>query len=125
LLSGFFGASALLLAMMGLYGVTAYSVVQRRGEIGIRMALGAQRKAVLWLVMRDVALMLGLGTVVGAAAALALARLVASLLFGVQANDPATMGTAAIGLAIAAVAAAYLPARRASLLDPMRALRDE
>jgi putative ABC transport system permease protein len=125
LLSGFFGALALLLAMIGLYGVTAYSVVQRQGEIGIRMALGAQQKAVLWLVMRDVALMLGVGTVVGAAAALSLARLVASLLFGVKANDPATLGAAAIALTIAAAAAALLPARRAARLDPMRALRSE
>ncbi len=125
LLSGFFGALALLLAMMGLYGVTAYSVAQRQGEIGIRMALGAQQTAVLWLVMRDVALMLGVGTAAGAAAALALARLVASLLFGVQANDPTTLAAAAIALAIATATAAFLPARRAARLDPMRALRSE
>jgi predicted permease len=125
LLSGFFGALALLLAMIGLYGVTAYSVVQRQGEIGIRMALGAQQRAVLWLVMRDVALMLGVGTMIGAAASLALTRLVATLLFGVKANDPATLAVAALGLAIASVAAAYAPARRAARLDPVRALRNE
>ena len=125
LLSGFFGALALLLAMMGLYGVTAYSVVQRQGEIGIRMALGAQQKAVLWLVLRGVGFMLAIGTVAGAAAALLLGRLVASLLFGVKANDPATLGEAVIALTIAAAAAAYLPARRAARLDPMRALRNE
>jgi predicted permease len=125
LLSGFFGALALLLAMMGLYGVTAYSVVQRQSEIGIRMALGAQQKAVLWLVMRAVALMLAIGTVAGAAGALLLGRLVASLLFGVKANDPATLAAAAIALTMAAAVAAYLPARRAARLDPMRALRNE
>jgi ABC-type antimicrobial peptide transport system permease subunit len=125
LLSGFFGALALLLAMMGLYGVTAYSVVQRQSEIGIRMALGAQQKAVLWLVMRGVGLMLVIGTLAGAAAALVLGRLVVSLLFGVKANDPVTLGSAAIALTFAAAVAAYLPARRAARLDPMRALRNE
>ena len=125
LLSGFFGALALLLAMIGLYGVTAYSVALRQGEIGIRMALGAQQTAMLWLVMRDVALMLGAGTVVGGAAALGLTRLVASLLFGVKANDPATLGAAAIALTVATATAAFLPAWRAARLDPMRALRSE
>jgi ABC-type antimicrobial peptide transport system permease subunit len=125
LLSGFFGALALLLAMIGLYGVTAYSVARRQGEIGIRMALGAQQTAVLWLVMRDVTLMLGVGTLAGSAAALGLARLVASLLFGVKANDPVTLGAAAIALAIATTTAAFLPAWRAARLDPMRALRSE
>jgi predicted permease len=125
LLSGFFGALALLLAMIGLYGVTAYSVTQRQGEIGIRMALGAQPATMLWLVMRDVALMLVVGTVAGAAAALGSSRLVSSLLFGVKAHDPATLGAAAIALAAATAAAAFLPAWRAARLDPMRALRSE
>jgi ABC-type antimicrobial peptide transport system permease subunit len=111
--------------MIGLYGVTAYSVAQRQGEIGIRMALGAQPASMLWLVMRDVALMLGVGTLVGAAAALGLARLVSSLLFGVNANDPATLAVAAIALTIATGAAAFLPSWRAARLDPMRALRSE
>lgn len=125
LLSSFFGALALLLAMMGLYGVTAYSVARRQSEIGIRMALGAQKKAVLWLVMRSVWVMLAIGTVAGAAAALMLGRLVASLLFGVKANDPATLAAAVLALATAATVAAFLPARRAVSLDPMRALRNE
>jgi len=125
LLSGFFGLLALLLAMMGLYGVTAYSVARRQSEIGIRMALGAQKITVLWLVMRRVWLMLALGTVAGTAAALTLGRLVASLLFGVKANDPVTLALAALALGIAASVAAFLPARHAASLDPMRALRNE
>jgi ABC-type antimicrobial peptide transport system permease subunit len=125
LLSGFFGALALLLAMMGLYGVTSYSVARRQSEIGIRMALGAPKRAVLWLVMRSVWFMLAIGTVVGTAAALILGRLVTSLLFGVKANDPATLASAALALVIAATLAAFLPARRAASLDPMRALRNE
>jgi ABC-type antimicrobial peptide transport system permease subunit len=125
LLSGFFGGLALLLAMMGLYGVTAYSVTQRQAEIGIRMALGAEQKAVLWLVMGRVALMLAIGTVAGTAAALVLGRLVSSLLFGVKANDPTTLGSAAIALTLATAIAAFLPAWRAARLDPMRALRSE
>ncbi len=124
LLSTFFGALALLLAIMGLYGVTAYSVARRQSEIGIRMALGAQKRAVLWLVMRGVWLMLALGTVAGTVAALLLGRLVASLLFGVKANDPVTLMAAALALGIVATAAAFIPARRAASLDPMHTLRN-
>ncbi|HVX67650.1 MAG TPA: ABC transporter permease [Bryobacteraceae bacterium] len=125
LLASVFGALALLLAMVGLYGVTAYAVERRQGEIGIRMALGAQRGAVIWLVLRDVLVLLVAGTVVGLAAALASGRLVASLLYGLRPNDPAQLAGAALVLAVATALAAWLPARRAARLDPMAALREE
>jgi putative ABC transport system permease protein len=125
LLSGFFGGLALLLAMIGLYGVTAYGVARRQGEIGIRMALGAQQGAVIWLVLRDVVAMLAVGAVLGLAASLAAGRLVASLLYGVKSYDPAPLAIAALLLGAATGIAAYLPARRAARLDPMVALREE
>jgi putative ABC transport system permease protein len=125
LLSSFFGALALLLAMIGLYGVTSYAVLRRQSEIGIRMALGASQRTVVWLVLRHVVTTLAIGTLVGIAAAIAAGRLVASLLFGVKPADPATIAAAALILAASTALAAYLPARRASLLDPTTALRDE
>jgi putative ABC transport system permease protein len=125
LLSGFFGALALLLAMIGLYGVTAYGVARRQAEIGIRMALGAQAGSVVWLVLREVAVMLALGTALGVGASLAAGRLVATLLYGVKAHDVAPLTLAALVLAAAAGIAAYLPAHRAARLDPMSALREE
>jgi predicted permease len=125
LLSGFFGGLALLLAMIGLYGVTAYGVARRQAEIGIRMALGAQQGAVIWLVLRDVVAMLTVGAVLGLAASLAAGRLVASLLYGVKSYDPAPLAIAALLLGAATGIAAYLPARRAARLDPMAALREE
>ena len=125
LLTSFFGALALLLAMIGLYGVTTYAVVRRRGEIGIRMALGAARSTVIWLVLRDVAIMLSIGTVLGIAAAVAAGRLVGSLLYGVKPADPVTLAAAALVLAAATAISGYLPALHASRLDPSTALRDE
>ena len=125
LLSAFFGGLAVLLAMIGLYGVTSYGVARRQSEIGIRMALGAQPGSVVWLVLRDVAAMLALGTVLGLGASLAAGRLVASLLYGVKPDDAAPLAIAAVVLAIATGLAAYLPARRAARLDPMAALREE
>ena len=125
LLSGFFGGLALLLAMIGLYGVTAYGVARRQGEIGIRMALGAQQGAVIWLVLRDVVMMLATGAVLGLAASLAAGRLVASLLYGIKSYDAAPLAIAALLLGAATGIAAYLPARRAARLDPMAALREE
>jgi ABC-type antimicrobial peptide transport system permease subunit len=111
--------------MIGLYGVTAYGVARRQGEIGIRMALGAQQGAVIWLVLRDVVAMLTVGAVLGLAASLATGRLVASLLYGVKSYDPAPLAIAALLLGAATGIAAYLPARRAARLDPMAALREE
>jgi predicted permease len=125
LLSAFFGGLALLLAMIGLYGVTAYGVARRQAEIGIRMALGAQPGSVVWLVLREVAVMLAIGTVLGLGASLAAGRLVASLLYGVKPYDAAPLTIAAVVLGIATGIAAYLPAHRAARLDPMAALREE
>jgi len=125
LLSAFFGGLALLLAMIGLYGVTAYGVARRQAEIGIRMALGAQPGSVIWLVLREVAAMLAIGTMVGLGASLAAGRLVASLLYGVKPHDVAPLAIAAVVLGIATGIAAYLPAHRAARLDPMAALREE
>jgi predicted permease len=125
LLSAFFGGLALLLAMIGLYGVTAYGVARRQSEIGIRMALGAQPGSVIWLVLREVAVILIVGTAIGLAASLAAGRLVASLLFGIKAHDAAPLAIAALLLAAATGIAAYLPAHRAARLDPMSALREE
>jgi len=124
-LSGFFGALAAMLATIGLYGVLAYHAVRRRKEIGIRVALGATRGQIVGLVLRDAALLVALGLTIGMACSLAAAHLAASLLFGVSARDPWRLGAAAIALAAAAALGSLLPARRASRLDPMAALRDE
>lgn len=124
-LSTFFGALALLLAMIGLYGAVSYGVTQRRSEFGIRIALGAVPGSILTLVMRDVALILAGGALAGMAISLFAVRLVQKLLFGLTPEDPVTFLAAVVLLAIVAVAAAYLPARRAMRVDPMIALRYE
>jgi predicted permease len=124
-LSAVFGLLATVLAAVGLYGVMAYMVARRTREIGIRMALGAGRTTVVWLVMREVLTLVGIGIVIGAPAAWLLSRLVESQLFGVKPADPATMALAMIGIAVVAGLSGYLPARRATGIDPMRALRWE
>jgi putative ABC transport system permease protein len=125
LLVGLFAAAALLLAAVGLYGVVTFFVTRRTQEIGIRMAIGAQRSDVLRLVLGEGARMAGLGIVIGIVASLAVTRLLSSLLFGITATDPLTFSTVALLLSLVALAAAYIPARRAMRVDPVTALRYE
>jgi predicted permease len=120
-----FASLALLLGVVGLYGVIAYSVSRRTREIGVRMALGAQRSSVYQLVMREAAWLTGIGVTAGLACALAAATLMRSLLFGVQAFDIGTLVATAVLLALASLLATYIPARRAAQVDPMVALRYE
>ena len=124
-LSSFFGFLAALLASIGLYGVISYMVARRTHEIGIRMALGASRRNVLMIVMREAATLLVAGLAVGTVLALVVTRTASALLFGLQPNDPVTFVMAVALLVVIAVVASYVPARRASRLDPMVALRDE
>jgi predicted permease len=124
-LAGFFGALALLLASVGLYGVVAYAVTRRRNEIGIRMALGAARGSVLWLVLRELAVLLLVGVILGLSASLACTRFVGAMLYGLTPGDPSTLASACLLLLAVAGMAAYFPARSATRVDPLTALRDE
>ena len=125
LLSSFFGLLAGLLAMIGLYGVISYAVSRRTNEIGIRMALGADRRAVVRLILREAAALLSVGLAAGILLSLASAKTVSSMLFGLQPYDPVTIGLAVAILAGVGLVASYLPARRAAGVDPMEALRAE
>src|SRR5262245_1614020 len=120
-----FGLLALLLSCLGLYGILSYAVALRAREIGIRMALGAERRDVLWLMLRDALRLALIGVALGVPAALAASRLVSSQLFGISAADPGAIGLATLILLAVAAAASYLPARRASRVDPLVALREE
>jgi ABC-type antimicrobial peptide transport system permease subunit len=124
-LSGSFGALALLLSLIGLYGVMSFVVTRRTREIGIRLALGATSGSAIWLVLRDATAMIGAGMAVALPCVAAVGKLVQSQLFGVTATDPATVTAATLVLAAGALAAAFIPAWRASNVSPADALRLE
>jgi predicted permease len=124
ILSGFFGALALVLAAIGLFGMTSHAVARRRGEIGVRMALGADASKVVRLMLGRVVLLMGLGVLVGAAISLWASRFVSTLLYGLTPRDPITLAGAAAVLIAVGILAAYLPARRAARIDPAEVLRE-
>jgi ABC-type antimicrobial peptide transport system permease subunit len=120
-----FGGLALLMACVGLYGTMAYAVARRTAEIGIRMALGATSRRVVWMVLREVITLSGFGLVIGLVAALQTTTILKSFLFGVKPNDPVVVGVSIGILVCCALLAGCLPALRASRIDPMTALRNE
>jgi predicted permease len=120
-----FAVLALAIACVGLYGTMSYTVARRTGEIGIRMALGAPRGRVVWMVMRQVAIMGAIGLAIGLPATWAISRLVESFLYGIKVDDPSSIAAAIVTMAIAVLVAGYAPARRASRIDPVMALRSE
>ena len=122
---GLFGAIALLLAVVGVYGVKAYAVARRTREIGIRMALGADADDVLWMILREGAWMLASGVAIGLLLALGTGQIVSGLLYQVGALDPVAFTVAPVVLAAAALLACWLPARRATRINPIAALRTE
>jgi predicted permease len=124
-LVSFFGLLALLLACIGLYGVMAHGVVRRTKEIGIRMALGAERRRIIWMVLRETLVLILVGVAIGVPAAIGAGRLVSSQLFGLGAADPLTLVAATLLLTCVAVLAGLLPARKASRVNPLIALRYE
>jgi ABC-type antimicrobial peptide transport system permease subunit len=124
-LASFFALLALALGAIGIYGIVAYRVAHRTAEIGVRMALGAQKGDVLWLVMRETLVLLAAGAAIGVPAALAAARLIKSLLFGLDPSDPLTIACATVVLFAAGALAGFLPAWRAASVQPTQALRCE
>jgi ABC-type antimicrobial peptide transport system permease subunit len=124
-LSAFFGLVAVFLSCIGLYGLMSYLVGRRTGEIGIRMALGANRSEVGWQVIREIGILVLAGIVIGVPVTLSGIRLVRNMLYGLSGTDPFSLTAAVALLLFAGLAAGYLPARRASRVDPVVALRDE
>jgi macrolide transport system ATP-binding/permease protein len=120
-----FAILALTIACVGLYGTMSYIVARRTGEIGVRMALGAERSAVLWMVLREVFVLFAVGLAIGVPAALGISRFAESLLFGIRSNDPLALALAVAILLSATLLAGYVPARNASRIDPMTALSYE
>jgi ABC-type antimicrobial peptide transport system permease subunit len=120
-----FAVLALVIVCVGLYGSMSYTVARRTGEIGIRMTLGAQRGTVVWMVLREVLVMAGVGLAISVPSALGASKLVESFLFGVEPNDPRAIAMAVAILLTAAIIAGYVPARKASRIDPMTAIRHE
>jgi ABC-type antimicrobial peptide transport system permease subunit len=117
-LSGFFGALAAVLAMVGLYGVISYLVAKRRKEIGLRMALGAKRVDILGMILREATMLLGAGLAIGAVLAFIAGNIAASMLYGLKPKDPLTLAAAATAMAAIALVASLIPARRAASVDP-------
>jgi ABC-type antimicrobial peptide transport system permease subunit len=125
ILSGFFGALALLLAAVGLYGLMAYNVTRRTQEIGVRIALGAARQNVLSMILRETLRLTSTGLAIGIASALSVSQLIGNMLYGISAQDPVTLAAVSILLTAVAALAGWIPARRATRVDPMVALRYE
>ena len=125
LLATFFAALALILACIGLYGVMAYRVVRRTREIGIRIAVGARQQSVVWMMVRETLLLVAIGAALGTLASLVANRYIAGQLFGVTPRDPVAIVVAVSVLAIVTMVAGYVPARHASRIDPVKALRAE
>jgi ABC-type antimicrobial peptide transport system permease subunit len=124
-LSTFFGGLALLLATIGLYGLMAYNVTRRVREIGIRVALGAQRRVVLWMVLREALVLAGVGVTIGIVCAIAASRWIASMLHGIAPYDAATLVVVSFVLLVVAALASFLPAYRSMRVDPMVAVRQD
>jgi ABC-type antimicrobial peptide transport system permease subunit len=124
-MTAFFGILALVLAAIGLYGVTAYTVVRRTNEIGVRMALGANRANVIGLVLRGAFMQILIGLLIGIPASIACSRLIAAQLYHVKGWDPLVLGGSVLALALCALLASIIPAQRAASINPMNALRSE
>ena len=124
-LSGFFGFLAAILAMIGLYGVISFMVARRKNEIGIRMALGADRHTILSMILREATTLLIAGLLVGVFLALITASVARALVFGMQPNDPVTIVLSVVGLGVIAILASWIPAVRAARLNPVQTLREE